>query len=125
MRSFFGFDRMKRRDASKRGGASSGMDEIVVPAFIAVTPGFVVFFLGAFLTRKVAFLGNYNIPEPVSGGLAVSLLTWAFYSFTGQQIVFELEVRDFLLVVFFATIGLNARIADLFRGGRRWCYFSC
>lgn len=94
------------------------MDEIVVPAFIAVTLGFVVFFLGAFLTRKVAFLGNYNIPEPVSGGLAVSLITWAFFALTGQQIAFELEVRDFLLVVFFATIGLNARIADLFRGGR-------
>nr|WP_282095607.1 sodium/glutamate symporter [Epibacterium ulvae] len=37
---------------------------------------------------------------------------------TGTQIEFGLEVRDYLLVVFFATIGLNAQIADLFRGGR-------
>ncbi len=94
------------------------MPEIVVPAFISVTLGFVVFFLGAFLTRKIAFLGDYNIPEPVSGGLAVAVMTWVFFGVTGQQIGFDLEVRDYLLVAFFATIGLNAQIADLFRGGR-------
>ncbi|MEP2676515.1 MULTISPECIES: sodium/glutamate symporter [Rhodobacterales] len=94
------------------------MPEIIVPAFISVTLGFVVFFLGVFLTRKIAVLGDYNIPEPVSGGLAVALLTWGFFAITGQQITFDLEVRDYLLVVFFATIGLNAQIADLFKGGR-------
>ncbi len=94
------------------------MTEIVVPAFISVTLGLVVYFLGAFLTRKVSFLGDYNIPEPVSGGLAIALLTWAFFALTGTQIAFDLEVRDYLLVVFFATIGLNAKISDLFRGGR-------
>ncbi|WP_299298141.1 sodium/glutamate symporter [uncultured Tateyamaria sp.] len=94
------------------------MTDIIVPAFVSVTLGFIVFFLGVFLTRKVSFLGDYNIPEPVSGGLTVALLTWAFFAFTGTQITFDLEVRDYLLVVFFATIGLNARIADLFHGGR-------
>ena len=34
---------------------------ILVPAFIAATLGLIVFFLGAFLTRRVAFLKNYNI----------------------------------------------------------------
>ncbi len=94
------------------------MEEIIVPAFISVTLGFVVFFLGVFLTRKVGFLSKYSIPEPVSGGLAVATLTWVFFAMTGRQIVFDLEVRDYLLVVFFATIGLNARISDLFLGGR-------
>ncbi|ABI93306.1 sodium/glutamate symporter (plasmid) [Roseobacter denitrificans] len=91
---------------------------IVVPAFIAATLGFIVFFLGAFLTRKVAFLKNYNIPEPVSGGIAVAVLTWGWFVMTGREITFEMDVRDYLLVLFFATIGLNARIADLFKGGR-------
>ncbi|WP_392342036.1 sodium/glutamate symporter (plasmid) [Phaeobacter sp. BS23] len=91
---------------------------LLVPAFIAATLGLIVFFLGAFLTRRVAFLKNYNIPEPVSGGIAVAILTWAWFAFTGREIVFEMDVRDYLLVLFFATIGLNARIADLFRGGK-------
>lgn len=89
-----------------------------VPDFIAVTMGIIVFFLGAFLTRKVAFLRNYNIPEPVSGGLAVALATWAVYSWLHVEIKFELETRDLLLVIFFATIGLNARFSDLVAGGR-------
>ncbi|WP_298975128.1 sodium/glutamate symporter [uncultured Roseobacter sp.] len=91
---------------------------IIVPAFIAATLGFIVFFLGALLTRRVSFLKNYNIPEPVSGGIAVAFLTWIWFSLTGREIVFEMDVRDYLLVLFFATIGLNARIADLLRGGR-------
>ncbi|WP_298359605.1 sodium/glutamate symporter [uncultured Litoreibacter sp.] len=94
------------------------METIEVPAFIAVTLGFIVFFLGSFLTHKVTFLGDYNIPEPVSGGLAVAILVWVISSTAGLQIEFDLAVRDYLLVVFFATIGLNARLSDLFRGGK-------
>lgn len=93
--------------------------EIVeVPDFLAVTIGMIVFFLGAFLTRHVAFLRNFNIPEPVSGGLATALVTWAMFSWLEIEITFQLDVRDALLVFFFATIGLNARFADLLAGGR-------
>jgi ESS family glutamate:Na+ symporter len=94
------------------------MNSFEVPAFLAVTTGFIVFFLGAFLTRKVNFLKNYNIPEPVSGGLVVAILTWIWFVVTDTQIVFDLAVRDYLLVLFFATIGLNARISDLLKGGK-------
>ena len=92
--------------------------DIVVPAFISATLGLIVFFLGAFLTRRAGFLRDYNIPEPISGGIAVAILTWAWFVSTGGRITFEMEVRDYLLVLFFSTIGLNARIADLLRGGR-------
>ena len=89
-----------------------------IPDFLAITIGFVVFFLGAFLTRHVAFLRNYNIPEPVSGGIAVALATWVAYSWFGIETVFDLSTRDELLVFFFTTIGLNARLSDLIAGGR-------
>jgi ESS family glutamate:Na+ symporter len=92
--------------------------DITVPAFLAVTLAFIVFFLGTLLTRRYEILQNYNIPEPVSGGLVVALAVWGFYAVTDRQITFDLAVRDYLLVVFFSTIGLNARVADLFRGGR-------
>ena len=48
----------------------SELRSLEIPDFIAVAIGITVFFLGAFLTRHVAFLRNYNIPEPVSGGIA-------------------------------------------------------
>ena len=89
-----------------------------IPDFLTITIGFVVFFLGAFLTRNVAFLRNYNIPEPVSGGIAVALATYAGYVWLGVETVFDLSIRDELLVMFFTTIGLNARLSDLVAGGR-------
>lgn len=89
-----------------------------IPDFLTITIGFVVFFLGAFLTRKVAFLRNYNIPEPVSGGIAVALATYVAYVWLRTETVFDLSSRDELLVMFFTTIGLNARLSDLIAGGR-------
>ncbi|MGD9195665.1 MAG: sodium/glutamate symporter [Methyloceanibacter sp.] len=84
---------------------------------MALTIGFVVFFLGQRLTKKIRFLSEYNIPEPVSGGIAVALLTWAAYAFLDREISFDLSARDALLVYFFTTVGLNARFSDLLRGG--------
>ena len=91
---------------------------IVVPSFIAFTLGMIVYFVGAHLTRRQAILRNFNIPEPVSGGIAVALVIWLVYVALDREIDFELEARDILLVVFFTTIGLNARFSDLVRGGR-------
>lgn len=89
-----------------------------IPAFPAVTCGIIVFFVGAFLTRRVPFLRDYNIPEPVAGGLIAALVTWVYFLVSGTQITFDLIVRDQLLVIFFATLGLNARFSDLLAGGR-------
>lgn len=94
------------------------MSQYEVPGFIAFTLGIVVYFLGAFLTRRVAFLQNYNIPEPVSGGLAAAVITLILYTMFNLEVGFDLETRDLLLVIFFTTIGLNARVADLVAGGR-------
>lgn len=96
------------------------MDEstILVPSFIAFTLGMIVYFVGAHLTRRHAILRNFNIPEPVSGGIAAALVIWLVYVVLGREIDFELRARDILLVIFFTTIGLNARFSDLARGGR-------
>ncbi|MEM6934558.1 MAG: sodium/glutamate symporter [Pseudomonadota bacterium] len=93
-------------------------DPVIIPSFIAFTLGMIVFFLGDRLTKRVGMLREFNIPEPVSGGIAVAVLVWVFFSISGREVVFELETRDMLLVIFFTTIGLNARFADLVRGGR-------
>lgn len=96
----------------------AAISSVQIDEFPALTLGFIVFFLGALLTRQIAFLRNYNIPEPVSGGIAVSLFTWICYAWFNTEISFDLSVRDHFLVIFFTTIGLNARFADLRVGGR-------
>jgi len=91
---------------------------LIIDDFLAFTMGMVVYFVGARMTRRHAFLRDFNIPEPVSGGLAIAVLVWIAYMVLGREIEFELETRDALLVIFFTTIGLNARFTDLVRGGR-------
>jgi ESS family glutamate:Na+ symporter len=76
-----------------------------------------VYFIGKFINRKVAFFRNYNIPEPVTGGILGSLIFWAVHSVWGHSINFNLVPRDILLIVFFTTVGLSARFQTLKEGG--------
>jgi len=86
--------------------------------FLSVTAGILVLFVGKWLNRRVALLRDYNIPEPVTGGLLFSIAFAVLYLASGIRIDFELTARDVLLVYFFVTIGLNAQFGDLKRGGR-------
>lgn len=91
---------------------------LVIPEFLTVTLGFAVFLLGARLNARVEILRRFNIPEPVTGGLLASLVVLAVYLLAGRAIEFEMASRDFFLVLFFAGIGLNARLSDLIAGGK-------
>ena len=93
------------------------MDPIAISGFMSLTFGIIVYFLGARLTQKLPVLSTYSIPEPVSGGLCAALLALVVVLATGREIIYDLSARDALLVYFFTTIGLTARIADLRRGG--------
>ncbi|MBJ6371128.1 sodium/glutamate symporter [Sedimentitalea arenosa] len=91
---------------------------LVVPDFLTATLGFAVFLAGAETNARIEILRRFNIPEPVTGGLAMALLVLGLYLATGIELAFELNTRDFLLVLFFAGIGLNARLSDLLAGGK-------
>ncbi|MEE4187118.1 MAG: sodium/glutamate symporter [Roseobacter sp.] len=93
------------------------VDPIVIQSFGAFTLGILVYFAGAQLTRKYSILQRYSIPEPVSGGLFAALVALVIVLITGRSIEYDLAARDFLLVYFFTTIGLNARVSDLVKGG--------
>ena len=97
--------------------SSSSMQPIELTPLMSITTGFLVLFIGKRLNLELPFLRNYSIPEPVSGGLLVALLLTLVHSLAGVEIGFELDSRDFLLVYFFTTVGINARFADLIRGG--------
>jgi ESS family glutamate:Na+ symporter len=77
-----------------------------------------VLFLGRFLNGKIKVFRDYNIPEPVTGGLLASLTVGLLYWLTGLEISFDMANRDMLLIVFFTTIGLSSRMDVLRQGGR-------
>ena len=86
--------------------------------FFAVTIGIVVLFVGKRLNDAVGVLREFSIPEPVTGGLLFSVMIALLYVATGVEIEFDLEARDVLLVYFFTTIGINASLGDLLKGGK-------
>lgn len=91
---------------------------LTVPSFLAVTLGIVVLFVGKRLNEAVGILREFSIPEPVTGGLLFSILFGLVYALSGVAVEFELGARDFLLVYFFTTIGINASLKDLLAGGK-------
>ena len=92
--------------------------QIEVRSFLTVTLGILVLFLGKALNKRFAFLREFTIPEPVSGGLLVASVIALLHLAFGLEISFGMRARDLLLVYFFTTVGMNASFADLRRGGR-------
>lgn len=95
---------------------------ITLGSFITVTIGILVLFVGRRLTQVIGFLKEYNIPQPVSGGLFFSVIFSLLYTVFNIEISFNLTARDVLLVYFFTTIGINASVADLVKGGKPLLY---
>ena len=89
-----------------------------VEPFIAITLGIIVLFAGKRINSLVPLLREFSIPEPVTGGLLFSILFGLVYAVTGVAVEFNLAARDIMLVFFFTTIGINARLKDLLAGGK-------
>jgi len=94
------------------------MNEIRISSVDTLIISIFVLFIGSVLTRRIKVLQKYSIPQAVTGGLLLSLLALAVVLFGGPKIVFDLRLRDVLLLAFFSTIGLSAKFARLKAGGK-------
>lgn len=77
-----------------------------------------VLFVGMYLNRKIRVLGDNYIPPAVTGGLLFAVGTMLVYNFADMQVEFDMRMRDLLLLVFFSTVGLSARLRALAAGGK-------
>ena len=91
---------------------------LALQSFFTVTLAILVLFIGKGLNLRFAVLRDFNIPEPVVGGLLFSILFAIIHFSIGISIEFDLKARDIMLVYFFTTIGLNSNIMDLVKGGK-------
>ncbi len=78
----------------------------------------IVLWIGERITARVTFLRRFSIPIAVTGGLLCSLVVAGLDVFGDIRVVFDLALRDTLLLVFFSTIGLSAKLQLLKEGGR-------
>ena len=92
--------------------------DITIHGSDVLATSIVVWFVGAWANRKVAFLNHYSIPVAVTGGLLCSTLVALLYAFVDLKVSFDMALRDSLLLFFFSTIGLGAKLSLLKEGGK-------
>ncbi|MDL5037108.1 sodium/glutamate symporter [Comamonas resistens] len=86
-------------------------------AYYTLIMAVLVLLLGKFMTRHIRFLRDFNIPEPVSGGLVVAATIFALHQITGLTVSFEGSLQSAFMLVFFSSIGLSANFTKLREGG--------
>ena len=94
------------------------MSSLEVDGFLSFTLAIVLLFIGKGLISRIELLRRYSIPEPVIGGFACAALVAITYFLFDLKVSFSLEARDFLLLYFFAAIGLRADLRTLVSGGK-------
>lgn len=91
---------------------------IEIPAFLSFNIAVFLLLLGKAITLRTSILRRYSIPEPVVGGILCAAIVTVVDVAFDRQLHFNLDVRDFLLLLFFAGIGLNSDISTLAKGGK-------
>ena len=86
--------------------------------FVSFTLAIILLFIGKSLISKIEILRRYSIPEPVIGGFLCAAAVGVAYFVFDLKVTFTLEIRDWLLLYFFAAIGLRADIRTLISGGK-------
>lgn len=78
---------------------------------------------GRFLNAGIAPLARYNIPQPISGGLAFALIAGGLHAWNGLVVETSASLRAPLLLAFFASVGLSADLGRLRKGGPKLVLF--
>jgi glutamate:Na+ symporter, ESS family len=91
---------------------------ILINTPITLALAIVALWLGYYINQRIGVLNKYSIPPAVSGGLPISALVAMVELGSGWEIRFDLRLRDLLLIAFFSTIGLSAKLRQMLEGGR-------
>lgn len=94
------------------------MTSITLDELSTLLVGIIALFVGRGLRHTIPFLGRIDMPNAVVGAIVVALLVLFANLFAGIDIKFGSNTRDILLLVFFTSIGLSAKLAALLKGGK-------
>ena len=91
--------------------------QVTFSAYYTLILAVLVLLLGKFLVNRIRLLREYNIPEPVAGGLVVAACILALNLSLGWTFSFATDLQTAFMLVFFSSIGLSANFAKLKEGG--------
>lgn len=92
--------------------------DFTLNAYYTLICAVIILLIGQYLVKKIRFLQDFNIPEPVAGGLVAAIILFAVHAFTGYQFNFHKDLQTAFMLIFFASIGLSANFAKLKAGGK-------
>lgn len=93
------------------------MEPIVFNGYYTLIAATIVLLVGRVLVRHIKFLRDFNIPEPVAGGLLAAAAITALYFANGTTFKFESSLQTAFMLFFFTSVGLSADFKRLKQGG--------
>ena len=91
------------------------MDTIAVDPYYTLIVATLVLLVGRLMVDRIKFLQDFNIPEPVAGGLLAAVII--LHASTGVSFAFDKGLQDSFMLIFFSSIGLSADFSRLKAGG--------
>ncbi len=82
-----------------------------------------VLLVGRIIIQRIKFLQDYNIPEPVVGGIIAAIIILIIYKMINIEFKFNDSLKEPLMLAFFASIGLSADFSSLKKGGKMLIIF--
>ena len=83
----------------------------------------ILLLIGIKLRKKVNFFEKYCIPAPVIGGFLFSIIVFILRQTNVAEIKFDDTLQKFFMVMFFTSVGFNASLKVLKKGGKKVVIF--
>ena len=98
--------------------------EVTLNGYYTLIFATLVLLLGRFLVKKIKFLEDFNIPEPVAGGLIAAVIVYSLNLIWDYSFNFHQGLQTATMLMFFASIGLSADFGRLKAGGTPLLIFT-
>ena len=93
------------------------MAELSLDMYQTMGLAVVVLLFGSWLKKKVRFLNKYCVPAPVVGGLIYAVIMFVLYTYGVVEISYDETIKNICMVIFFTSVGFQANIRILKKGG--------
>ena len=97
--------------------------EIQLNGYYTMILATLVLLLGRVLVLRIKFLSDFNIPEPVAGGLVAGIVVVILNYGFGLTFKFQTQLQTAFMLMFFSSIGLSADFSRLKAGGKPLAIF--
>ena len=99
------------------------MFELKMDMIQTISLSVILLIIGMRLRTKIKFFEKYCIPSPVIGGFLFSIIAFILKQTNIITIKFETTLQTFFMVMFFTSVGFNASLKVLKKGGKKVLIF--